>query len=382
MTDPFDLDTMLAQQRLKSAMEYQPNAPKGGMVGDVFVGAHPMQMLSEALRGYTAGQDKQAAMQELKNIGQQRQTQTADALRRFGELSKGTAAFEAAGPAPQGQEQSGGYVVPGQKPDLMAAYSSLMNTQDPTLRQAGMKGIIEAPQMQQEAMLKREKMLQDAQLARERLQDRQDARMMAMSNRPEKMVTVLGPNGESLSMPQSQAQAGGMELYNPVRAKQIQTEQGKKVGQTGLSDTLDTLSAQYNKLNQNMGIPSKENRVLSNLGAAASSTGIGNFAGRMLGTENAEARDLIAQTRPLLLADIKKATGMTASEMNSNAELQMWLSVATDPSKGFDANIEAIRNLENKFGLGRGKGEKTNPFLNKKPAAGGGNIDSLLDKYK
>jgi hypothetical protein len=200
------------------------------------------------------------------------------------------------------------------------------------------------------------------------MENQRQMQQFAASNRPERMVTVLGPNGEALSLPQSQVQGQGMELYNPIRAKQIQTEQGKKVGQTGLSDTLDVLSTQYNKLYQNNGIPSKDNRLLTNVGAAISGTGAGNFAGRMFGTENAEARDAIAQTRPLLLADIKKATGMTASEMNSNAELQMWLSAATDPNKGYEANMDALRNLENKFGLGRGKGEKTNPF-SPKPAA-------------
>ena len=99
-------------------------------------------------------------------------------------------------------------------------------------------------------------------------------------------------------------------------------------------------------------MPSTQNRWGSNIAASVAGTGVGQWAGQVLGTENQKARDIIAQTRPLMLADIKKATGMTASEMNSDRELQMWLSAATDPSKGYEANMEAIKNLRNKYGLG------------------------------
>lgn len=194
-------------------------------------------------------------------------------------------------------------------------------------------------------------------LARENMQGRMDlARMtagMAAANRPERMLTVMDETGTPFTIPQSGFQPG-MTLYNPATAKAFQERQAKSKGQEGVSGTLDVLKSQYETLNKENAIPSTQNKWGTNLGAKLATTGVGQWLGQVGGTKAQEARDLIAQTRPLLLADIKKATGMTASEMNSNAELQMWLSVATDPTKGYEANTEALKNLESKFGLGRG----------------------------
>jgi hypothetical protein len=186
-------------------------------------------------------------------------------------------------------------------------------------------------------------------------QSREDMIRLGAMLRPapaERMLTVMDESGTPFTIPQSQMQPG-MVLYTPATAKAFQEKQGKTKGQTGVSDTLDVLKTQYDVLNAENAIPSTQNRWGTNLGAKIATTGAGQWLGQVAGTKAQEARDLISQTRPLLLADIKKATGMTASEMNSNAELQMWLSVATDPTKGYEANMEALKNLENKFGLGR-----------------------------
>jgi len=47
-----------------------------------------------------------------------------------------------------------------------------------------------------------------------------------------------------------------------------------------------------------------------------------------------------------------QATGMSAKNLDSNAELKLWLSTATDPTKGYEANIEALNNIAEKYGTG------------------------------
>ena len=405
----FDLENQLIQNRLRKFQSQGYEAPQGKMVGRHFIAPNALQHIAAGLRGYGAIQGEQQATQELKDLRNRRQETEALDMSAFVSALRGTPENA---PSPDFEGNAVGPTMPAKPGDPMAAYSLAAASQSPTVRQMGMQGIAQMPQMEaqkqeridarqfrqteaelarqarsEEAAANREQRMRELQMRsedqrlsqQERIAAQRESRDLMMQNqremaklqaslRPEKMVTVLGPNGEALTLPQSQAQGQGIEIYNPLRAKQLQTEQGKKVGQSALSETLDSLADRYNKLNQNSGIPSQTNRVGTNLAAAASSTPLGNFAGRMLGTENADARDFIAQTRPLLLADIKKATGMTASEMNSNVEMQMWLSAATDPTKGYEANMDAIRNLENKFGLGRGKGEKTNPF-SPKPAA-------------
>jgi hypothetical protein len=48
---------------------------------------------------------------------------------------------------------------------------------------------------------------------------------------------------------------------------------------------------------------------------------------------------------------IMRATGMSAKAIDSNAELKLWLATATDPTKSYEANIEALQNIENLYGV-------------------------------
>jgi hypothetical protein len=43
---------------------------------------------------------------------------------------------------------------------------------------------------------------------------------------------------------------------------------------------------------------------------------------------------------------------MSAQQMNSNAEMQMYLRAATDPSLSYEANLDAMANLDRLFGTG------------------------------
>lgn len=368
--DPFAVEQARAQASLtRSQQMQQPQEVKApGMVGRVYVGANPLQHLAEILRQQQAYNLEDKATEKLQGIAQQRQEAQNRDMSSFVQALRGTPAqpaFEAAGPAPQGAPQEGGYTVPAQAAkagDPYAAYSQAMTSQSPMVRQMGMQGMAQLPQLEQQAALKREQMAQNAELARERLQDRQDARQFALANRPEKMVTVLGPNGEAISLPQSQA--GGMQLYNPTAAKEIQKQRTQGKAREDLSGVVQQLNNAYDALDTGGGIVSTEKGGLANLAARAGSTGIGQAVGGALGTENQKQRQFIEQTRPLLLNFIKEATGMSAQQMNSNAEMQLYLKAATDPTLSVQANRDALANLDKMFGLGLAK-----PSAAEKPAA-------------
>jgi hypothetical protein len=117
-------------------------------------------------------------------------------------------------------------------------------------------------------------------------------------------------------------------------------------------DTLVTgLKAQYDTLKEGGGITTKEN-TFKNIPAFISSTGVGQTTGKLFGTQNQSARNTISQSRPLLLQAIKKATGASAKEMDSNVELQMYLRAATDPTLDYEANIYALEQLQTLYGIG------------------------------
>jgi hypothetical protein len=117
-------------------------------------------------------------------------------------------------------------------------------------------------------------------------------------------------------------------------------------------DTLVTgLKGQYDILKEGGGITTKDNTFM-NIPAFISSTGVGQTTGKLFGTQNQSARNTIAQSRPLLLQAIKKATGASAKEMDSNVELQMYLRAATDPTLDYEANIYALEQLQTLYGIG------------------------------
>jgi hypothetical protein len=119
-------------------------------------------------------------------------------------------------------------------------------------------------------------------------------------------------------------------------------------------ETVDTLIAglkdQYGILKKGGGITTQENTFM-NVPAYISSTAAGQTTGKLFGTQNQSARNTIVQSRPLLLAAIKNATGMSAKQMDSNVELKLYLAAATDPSLDYEANMAALNQLETLYGL-------------------------------
>lgn len=144
---------------------------------------------------------------------------------------------------------------------------------------------------------------------------------------------------------------GGMEFIPGGPADQKSMLQ--KSGEGTVGGVVADLRDKYNVLDAENGVVSTKNRFGTNMGAWAGATGIGQTLNGMVGTKTQSARDSIAMTRPLLLQAIMKATGMSAKQMDSNTELKLYLSTATDPTKGLEANMAALDRLEVLYGGGK-----------------------------
>lgn len=186
----------LMQRKGRYAQQQAMNMPSSGqMVGNRFVATNPLNYLAEMLRGYGAKRGEEQATEQLKDLQGKRQTAIADALRNFGEKSQGAPAFEAAGPMqpsgapladPLGLDggkaaPSGGYTVPERKPDLRGAYADLMAAPDAALRNAGMQGIIQMPQLEAARLAKEE----ERQFRRDEAAATRQARMDELKMRAE-----------------------------------------------------------------------------------------------------------------------------------------------------------------------------------------------------
>jgi hypothetical protein len=155
-------------------------------------------------------------------------------------------------------------------------------------------------------------------------------------------------------------QAEGASLRNMLAQEKLTAAQEKREtaantkaeAKTQLTDIVGNLKKNYETLKEQGGIVSGADTGISNIGARISSSGVGQFVGGAVGAKTQEERQKIEQTRPLLLNLIKNATGMSAQQMNSNAEMQLYLNAATNPQLSYEANLEALKNLDRLYGLG------------------------------
>jgi len=136
---------------------------------------------------------------------------------------------------------------------------------------------------------------------------------------------------------------GAME-YEISRQKEI----GKNTpsitrGQARIGTILDTLESNYNKLDKMEAIVSTERSAGSNILASSGSSGLGQAIGKMSGSQTQSIRNQINAQRPVLLSAIKEATGMSAKQLDSNAELKFYLQMATDPKLDIQANKEGLK---------------------------------------
>jgi hypothetical protein len=146
------------------------------------------------------------------------------------------------------------------------------------------------------------------------------------------------PNGDQEVIP------GG-----PADVKAQAAAQRQADGANDVDVAMSTLTDAYDRLEKGGGITSTNKGPLSNAAASVQSSGVGQAMGKLFGTDNQSARNDILMVRPALLAALMKATGMSAKQMDSNAELKLWLSTATDPTLDVQSNRKALDNIKKKY---------------------------------
>jgi hypothetical protein len=129
--------------------------------------------------------------------------------------------------------------------------------------------------------------------------------------------------------------------------------QAKNQGALDFDTQITNLRTKYKQLDEMGGIVNPDKSTISNIIAGAESSGLGQIVGGKLGTQAQSIRNEIAQARPLLLQSIKQATGMSSKQMDSNAELQLYLRSATDPNIDIKANLNALDNIQSLYGSGK-----------------------------
>lgn len=128
-------------------------------------------------------------------------------------------------------------------------------------------------------------------------------------------------------------------------------EGGVTKAQRDVSDTIQNMSQHYERLDELGGIKSSDVGVVQSIGRAAASSTVGRFMGSTLGSEEEGLRRTIEGMRPMLLQSIIQAEGMGARMFDSNADMQMWLSVVTDPTQDIQTVRRLLKEFEAKHGV-------------------------------
>jgi hypothetical protein len=225
--EDFELEQELIQNRMKRFGQQGYQEPQGQMVGNQFVAPNVLQHLAAGLRGYGAIKGQAGAEQELKDLrGKRRDAETRD-MSAFVSALRGTPENA---PSPDFEGNAVGPTMPAKPGDPMAAYSLAAASQSPTIRQMGMRGMAEMPQIEarrQERVDDRTFRQSEAELAREaRKAEQEAARVARMEQLQEqqamRMQMLQEQNASREQMMQSQQDfQREMKKLTPPRAPTV-----------------------------------------------------------------------------------------------------------------------------------------------------------------
>lgn len=223
----FDAQEQLLQERRKRYAQQLAGAqaPQGRMVGNVFVAPSALEYLAAGLRGVGGMKGEAMAEQELGQLRQQRSQGTQQALADFLRQSQGT-------PGDVLPEDQQGPVRPAQAPDMRGAFGALLQAPDASLRQAGMQGMIQIPQMEAAAAQR----AADLDFRRSEAEANRQARIDQLNlAHQQRMDSMAAQNATRQEMAEAQRQfqremaqmraqgggaGGGQAYYQPIQTAQ------------------------------------------------------------------------------------------------------------------------------------------------------------------
>jgi hypothetical protein len=153
-------------------------------------------------------------------------------------------------------------------------------------------------------------------------------------------------SGRELLIDPSVYQGGGLGspgVIGPVApsaaaAKATKEQEDKDKAYTAFKNEIDDILVRFRKLDAMKAVTSTKAGVVENLGRAASGSALGQFAGRITGSEAQKERDVIIGSNSRLLGQIAQITGRAVSQLNTDKELTFFLKSLSDPA---NTSVEA-----------------------------------------
>lgn len=153
--------------------------------------------------------------------------------------------------------------------------------------------------------------------------------------------------------PPSSERPGGVaypvEGFQRKPTAESQKAQAAQEARDRMGNLLDSMEQDYQDLASRGGIVTPKNTTAQNVAARAKGSWLGQQIGGAVGTEEQVIRDKIAMTLPSILNEIRLATAMGVTQLNTQKELEFYAKAATDPSKSLEANLDALNRLRNAY---------------------------------
>lgn len=363
MAGIYDERILGAKQQAETARKLREGiyAPEGQMVSGWYVAPSWSQYLAQGLRGYDAAQQEKAAQQQAAELEAQKAAEVADIQRQMTQPVQQSTISDVGPQMPTRQPTQrermaallrGISVAPEQFQPQLAVEQWQQGMEDKQAarqealdaRSAAMKASLEDKQAQREWQAQQAEMARQAQF-----QQQKDMARLAASLRPaapEKLMAVLGKDGNPVMVPQSQAV--GMTPFN------AQTMKGEGTSQQRAADAAES-NALLNQVEQ--------------IGSQATGSGIGRMRDTAAGffgatTEGANAAAQMKVLGASLTAKVPKMSGP-----QSDKDVAMYKEAAgniADPSVPWaqkQAAIRTIREINNRqlWYANGGKGQQQQP---------------------
>jgi hypothetical protein len=390
---PSDWEDEALQSQIATAQALRNkglNDPTGQMIGDWYMAKSPWAILGQTAGGGLLEQQARGRQGELQ---QGREQQVADWLRQRPTTTT-EQTQELAGPAtPEGGALIGSQQVakPYQQQatemqDWATQGAQLRSPLAQSMAAAGMQQALAMPEKQltaetaaeerrvarlekaaADATARREKLEGDLRRDRERAQDRADLARLGASLRPPKDTqpkTVETDKGvlqwtgkawepimvgDATAMPKAAGGAAGAKA------------EVKAAANASALRILDKMEENVKVIKEGGGYVSGEQSTPGNVGAYISNLPLAQEAQRAVGGKNQAQRDMLESRRMQLLTELKQAKGLSASEMNSNFELQKRLEALGSGRMNVQALEEILGDTRELFGGKRAGGAPATP---------------------
>jgi len=150
-SDNPELPQIMQRQRMAQMLLQQGQEPlQGQMVSGHYVAPSWTQGLAKGLQTYMGQKGLKESDEKMLELARQLRSQEQGDIQKFMELSQGKPARTIQPLTPNDDEGNPmpAAQVDAQSPDMNAAYAALLSSQSPQLRQMGMQGTLQMPQIQ------------------------------------------------------------------------------------------------------------------------------------------------------------------------------------------------------------------------------------------